>query len=454
MKSKNKRRSEDIKMKAEVILKPKPMSELDEQQLLNAPSMVRKAEEAKEFFKKAKLPDKKQKSATISAESDVPPKSKRMSKKKMEEIANSPAMKRKHDEAKAFFKKVKFPDSFLALHRTSPFEFKKPVTGRQYLNRKVELQEIMTKLKGPALVFTGDYKGFGKTSFALKLSKEMIARNSKYSIAYVNMRGDVLEMEMFDKYGSTINGKDYGFDKKIANRKPLEIESCVKEIHARIKRDGKEKALLILDDLGIISSSTISRQAEELFKVLWENKKWLSICVFLGSPTAEIRIFFERLQTHRPKLFDLGLISFLDDLNVRHWYDYFYPRFKKNKQLIDKLAISYMMTKMNNVPRGMQHLAHHLYAWSKPKITKRIIDIAIQAVVDLNRPSYETKFSKLNKLEQAVLLKYAGGKPVKIPVHCAGRTWDKLEGIITVWSWGPFFLDPFFEHYLKDKQNE
>ena len=104
---------------------------------------------------------------------------------------------------------------------------------------------------------------------------------------------------------------------------------------------------------------------------------------------------------------------------------------------------------MNNVPRAMQHLAHHLYVWSKPKITKRIIDSGIQTIVELNRPTYETKFSELNKLEQAVLLKYAGGKPVKIPVHRAGRTWNKLEDIITVWSWGPFFLDPFFEHYLK-----
>ena len=105
-----------------------------------------------------------------------------------------------------------------------------------------------------------------------------------------------------------------------------------------------------------------------------------------------------------------------------------------------------------DVPRAMQHLAHYLYTWSKPKITKRTIDLAIQTVVDLNRPTYGTIFSKLNKLEQAVLLGYVGGKPVKIPVHRAGRIWDKLEDIIIIWLWKPFFLDPFFEHYLRTEK--
>ena len=329
-------------MKAEITSKPKRMSELEEQQLLNAPSMIHKAEEAKEFFKKAKLPDNKQKSAITPTEAAVRPKPKQMSKKKMDEIANSPAMKRKHAEAKEFFRKVKFPDSFLALHRTSPFEFKKPVTGRQYRNRKAELQEIMTKLKSPALVFVCGYKGFGKTSFALKLSKEINDKSRKWSVAYVSVRGDKTELDMFVEYGPTINGKVYGFDNKIVNAKPLEIESCIKNIHATLRLDGKEKALLILDDLGVVSSTAFERQAEELFQVLWKNKKWLSICVFLRNPSALLSLFFDSLQTHRPKLFQLGLISFLNELTVNHWYNYFSSRFKKNKQFIDKDAINYI----------------------------------------------------------------------------------------------------------------
>lgn len=387
----------------------------------------------------------------------VIPKPKRMSKKEVEAIENSPTMKRKHEAAKEFFKTAKFPDVLLnriknnkaskMLHGTSPFEFQNPVSGRQFLNHKKYLKELCLDLSGSALAFVLGYRGSGITSLAFKLVDQLKRKYKDHVVIYVSLKGCKTEFDLLSKYIipliNALDEKSILEDIEIKNDY-LHDRQRLTELPERMAKRRKRKVVVIIDDFEVIIGMPNQNKVEELLSTAWQNQKWISTCVFMEQTFATDALIHEY---GRP-FYDPEAIQKSTSIKLHEWYKYISAIFKRNNQSIGEKEIKYIVFRMNGIPKFIQSLSHYVYLNGKSKITIDDIDEALNVVVELDRPSYRTIFNKFTQFQKRVLISLVSEKPIVVPNRYVEKTKAALERVTNIANKQFNFLNPYFEHYL------
>lgn len=405
MKSKQQQKLKVAKSKIEDNRQSKRVLKLEEQQHLNA-SPIRQAEETKEFFKMIKLRDG--------------------------------ALKR--IEKKMLFKKME---------GTSPFDFRKPAEGKQFLNCKEELERFSSELSGPGLLFIAGYEGTGKTSFALALAREIKRRYRNRIVVHVSLKGCTTEDELLTRYVAQVENALVP-NIKIENPKghlSKYNRIDLAELPEQLARAKEKRVVLILDDFDVITGMPDQYHIEGLLRSVWQNQKWVSMCVFMKRTSDMIALYGK---VRRP-FYLTGMSFILKGVQINDWYDYISLRFKKNSQHIGKEEVAYLVNKTKGVPKHVQKLAHYVFINGKPIITIEDIDAAFNNVVELDSTLYRKRFSKLTKFQKRVLIGCVKGKPLNIASRYIDKTYTAIEDLAIIWGANQYFLDPYFEHYFKKR---
>jgi hypothetical protein len=332
---------------------------------------------------------------------------------------------------------------------TSPFEFQKPVEGRQFLNHKKYLNQLCTSLGGPALAFVLGHRGSGITSLALKLVDQLKRKYKDRVIVYVSLKGCKTEFDLLSKYIiPLINVLDKKSNLKNIKDDYLRDKHGLAEIPERMAKRRKRKVVLVLDDFEVIIGMPNQNKVEELLSTVWHKQKWISTCVFMKQTFATEALLHEY---GRP-FYDPRVIPKSTYIHLADWYKYISATFKKNNQSIGKKEIKYLVFKMNGIPKFIQSLSHYVYLTGKPKITIADIDDALNVVVELDRPSYKTIFNKFTRFQKRVLISLVRGKPIVVPNRYVEKTKAALERVTNIANKQFNFLNPYFEHYLTQQE--
>lgn len=337
------------------------------------------------------------------------------------------------------------------IERTSPFEFRKPVTGKQFLNYKEYLKKMCSDLSGPALAFILGDKESGTSSFALELVNRLMIKYKDRNVIYVGLKDCKTEFDLLSKYIIPLINV---LDKK-SKLEDIEIEedylrdkNRLTELPEGMAKRRKRKVVLVLDDFEVIIGMPNQHKIEELLNTVWLNQKWISTCVFMKH-TIETEAM---LQDYGRPFYDPKKIPSIKGIQLADWYKLISETFKKNSQAIGKKEIKHLITKMNGVPKYIQSLSHYVYLTGKSKITTDDIDRAFNDVIELDRLSYRTKFNQFTKFQKRILMAVVNRSPIVVLRRYAEKTLHALKSVLTKSREEYYFSNPYFEHYLK-KQN-
>ncbi len=329
----------------------------------------------------------------------------------------------------------------------SPFTHELPVKRDDLLYYGEEVKTIANDLLDPTLIFISGYSGFGKTSFALDLQRELKIE-SDVTVVYSNIKHCRNEFQLISTYV-----------KDVANALTVSIDwSKVDEEHfnrfdlaelpERLAAFAKRKVIIILDDFDCISGMKDQIATEGLLRSLWQNPKWVSMCVVMKYTYDTMSM---RQRYSRP-FYLTGMHKTLKDIPEQIWHGYLLQKFRDANRIVNKKVIEYMVRRMNNTPRSIQKLAHEIFISNAPDITIEIVSTAINRIVDDYRFGYNLLLKKITKLQLRVLLGYIDGRGIDIPQQFRTKTLTAIDEIVrNDFTSIPIFIDPFFQIYLEKR---
>ncbi len=327
---------------------------------------------------------------------------------------------------------------------TSPFEFRKPVTGSQFINHNEALDEICSGLGGKKINFVWGYQGYGNTSLALKIVERMERKYKNRVVVYVSLKGCKTEFQLLRKYIiPVVRALDNESKFQFRRNEYLYDKRGIAELPEMTAQRMKKKVVLILDDFDVIIGMHHQLQIEELLNSVWSNQRWISTCVVMND-TPETKALTR--QQGRP--FYIPEFKEFEGIQLADWHKYISDAFKDNKQSIGKMEIKHLVSKMNGIPKYIQSLSHYVYLTGKSKITIADIDAALNVVVELDRPSYRTKLSQFTKFQKRVLMTVLKGESVDVPSRYAEKTIAALETVLTISGEECWISNPYFGHYI------
>jgi len=208
----------------------------------------------------------------------------------------------------------------------------------------------------------------------------------------------------------------------------------------------KRKVIIILDDFDCISGMRNQIEIEQLFKSVWQKQEWVSMCLVMKNTFDTMAMTGS---SSRP-LYLPGMLRALKDIPKQIWHEYLFQKFKDAGRVVSKKVIEYMVSRMNSTPRSIQNLAHKIFISYSTKITMKVVNSAINGIVDDHDWVYNMLFKKITKLQQRVLLGYINRTPVAIPPQFIRKTNSAIDEIVRNNHTAiPDFIDPFFQIYLE-----
>jgi hypothetical protein len=357
-----------------------------------------------------------------------------------EVIDNPPAPNEAMRSAMAYYRDT------IGKNQQSPFIYDRPVRAYEFLNYEEELKSVSASLtQSYSLFFISAYKGHGKTSFAYALINEIKRIKRNYVVAYVSLRDCKTSFEFCLKYVEAIaKALGHKFGDGQMNERDMDCLDLI-ELPDRLAQKYKKRVVAILDDFDSISELEDQLPLERKLRATWQVPNRVSICALMKTTTDTINLFGHY---NRP-FFHTGMfMSLRIKKDVKIWRDYIQSTFAKAKRKIDRKTISYLIAKMNHVPRQIQYLCHLLYLSKELFITPSVIDFVVENNVDEIQFAYEAKLGLLTKLQQRVLFSYIDNSDVAIPQQFRKRTMEALDEIVEVSAGNVRFIDPFFEAFL------
>ncbi len=315
---------------------------------------------------------------------------------------------------------------------TSPFEFTKPVVGKQFLNKRKELQMLSFKLSQRCLAFVMGYKDCGKTSFALKLIDLLKRKYEDRVLVYISLRGYKSDQEILSHYLRTlVHAFNVNLDIESMKSNLILDPIAVAEFTEELSKNNNRKVVIIIDDFNEVCRIVGLHIIKKLLGSLIQRQNRISICVFSKKTYEAVNLFhdYSSISNTSPTTFE-----FINSIGEHHWYRYISSIFRKNNQSIGMGEVKHMMSKMNNQPKFMQSLSHYIHLTGKSKITIEIIENVIDEVVELNSTLYRKVFSGLTKYQKRVVVGYATNKPVDVSSRHVLKTYKALKDLAIVLS--------------------
>lgn len=334
-------------------------------------------------------------------------------------------------------------------YEPTPFIYDRPVVGSDLLDRQQEIGWALSQILNKSLALLYAPSGFGKTSVALAL-KEALSKNENYAVGYVSFRDATNEWEVVKRYVeamyAALGVPDYRWG--IINKSNFHSQLMLNvydlpTLYA--KRLGK-KLVAIMDDFEAIFHLPHAHIIEAHFRNAWietPNRMDISAIVFqdINQDTT--------LYMYRKRALALSADgNFFERISTPSWYRYVQTRLANQHKLIDESAIQYLIERMNHIPRKIQQLCHHLSLSKSKSITKKVIDLAIEKILDKVSFIYEVRLGYLPKLQQAVLFSMAEGRKVDVLASRRQGVNKMLDEFVYYHGDEWLFRDPFFEAFI------
>ena len=373
----------------------------------------------------------------------------------------------------------------------NPFVFGEIIDDENFVNRTMELRQLVRDLADGQKVFLLSPRRFGKSSLVamalLKLKKRHIhtvsltvSSYSSYAQFLEKFAEKVLRAagpwdrvkDWVTRFGRQVKpdvnynittgevslslGKGAAFD-------PAPIAPEVFALPGELTRNGDFRMAICLDEFQQITQFN-GGSVENVIRNQVQEQRGVGY-VFAGSQPSLMQ---EMLSASRP-FHKAGPQMFLDKIAASDWKEFIGGQFRKRGRTLDESALQSLLNAADLIPYDVQRIAHELWDYAELQNKKQLNTADVEAVVDAlvsgQSTYYELLWEQLAPRQRAALQALAASGAAAIysqvvreefrlgPASTVQKALQSLDSrdILDRYKGKYFFLDPLFPIWIKQK---
>jgi len=268
----------------------------------------------------------------------------------------------------------------------NPFAYSNYVTGESFCNRKKELSELLSYVKGSQNVLLYSHRRYGKSSLIQQLFCDIKKKNFNIGAMHIELYGTISEKDFITRTFQGLNQLESNFEKLLKS-----VSSALKNIKLNLSIDSSTGGTLVSPSFEAVNEKII---LEELMNILskYSQKRKLviafdefqevasyteegfekrlrsfiqqhsNICyLFAGS---QQHLITEMFNSNTRAFYKLAESFPLSKIETKHYIPWVQNLFSRKKVHLPAELIEEIAAKFENHPMYIQNFLFHL--WEEP----------------------------------------------------------------------------------------
>lgn len=311
----------------------------------------------------------------------------------------------------------------------NPFHYGEAVVGREFNDRKEELNSLILDLKSNTRVFLISPRRYGKTSLIMNVLNRF--KKEKYLVAYIDLYKVTSLKEFVDLYAKSILGvaeskieailriakellpqlrpqvkitsegeTSFSFDISPHEKNLEEYLSRVYFLPEKIAKQKKKRFVIAFDEFQEIRELN-GEKIERKMRSEIQHQHNVSY-IFAGSKK---RILYDMVYNENCAFYKIGKVMNLNKIPRLQFKGYLEDKFVKTGFKIEENIVETILNVTEDYPYNAQFLCHELWndCFDKKRISKEDVFHTLKKILIANSPLYITLWDTLT-LSQRILL--------------------------------------------------
>lgn len=361
----------------------------------------------------------------------------------------------------------------------NPFRFGSVVEGKQFINRSVEIEKVLSILNSKNHLILISPRRFGKTSLIKNVLKSV-----KRSSIYIDLQlitsvedlsaqllKQIYRIHPFEKFKTivkslkiipTLNMNPINNEIEISFQTNYSDNVFIEDTFNLIERISKkgDRTIVVIDEFQNINSFG-KNVSQQLRSIIQHHQK--VNYVFLGSQESLMRQIFE---SKKSPFYHFGYLMVLDKLPLEEFEKYLNRVFAKITDDYKKISNDILeITKAH--PYYTQQLAFTVFELLHKKVNeKKITELSVDEIIQTHDIDFERLWNSLNRTDMKILIgmistdasPLSSEYNMKNKIGATSTIFSSLKrlqnrGIIIQSNSGYEIDDPFFKKWIEEKRN-
>lgn len=317
---------------------------------------------------------------------------------------------------------------------TSPFMFGKTVIDNKFIDRTYEQEHLWLNLKSGINTVLISPRRIGKSSLVRQtFLNNRNAENIKW--CFIDMFSIRSEQAFYEKFCTellkatanqwddlqknmreffkhvipkiTVSVDDFtnfkvGFQWDEVKKNKDEILNLPETIAQKLGI----RLIICLDEFQNITNFNQAEDFEKELRSYWQNHNSVSYCIYGSKKTMMNEIFNKKNRA----FYRFGDIMFLERISSEHWEKFITKKFEETGKTISLEQAKEIAYRMKNHPYYVQQLSHYIWENTSDCVSEKIIEYALDRLLDSNYALYQTEFENLNNTQVELLKAIINGE--------------------------------------------
>ena len=312
------------------------------------------------------------------------------------------------------------------------FVFGKTVSGDAFTDREEETNRLIYNFRYGINTFIVSPRRWGKTSLVMRAKS--LVDSAEVRVVYVDIQQCRTKEDFCIRYASAViqqtssrveewldNAKnflsrfrfsvnasadpatEYSFRMDISP-KEQSLEDIL-QLSEHIAKKKKCRVVVCIDEFQQIGTFADSDVFQSLLRTVWQHHQYSCYCLF-GSKKHMMEAFFNDVS--RP-FYKFGDIIYLQRIPTAYWVKYIQQKFSDEGKKITKPQASRIVEVVDGNSSYIQQLSWYVFINSKQNVTKSVIDMSVEQLIDQCAEVFEAKTENLTNYQMQLLIAIADG---------------------------------------------
>ena len=315
-----------------------------------------------------------------------------------------------------------------------PFVYGELAEDENFIDRIEDRKRLKTFLSSGINVTLISPRRWGKSSLVKKSTQEMVAENSNTKVCYIDAFRLNSANDFYSAYttavancvATTMERITDSIKRHIRSFSPsLNIKGRIVDVEINLNYHPTEKTveeildlpeqlakehnyhiIVCIDEFQRLAELPEWKSMEGMLRSVWQHHKNVNYCLYGSKRHMMTQIF---TNSNNP-FYRFGQTLYLEKIAPQYWIEYIINTFKETGKYISEDFARLICHAADNHSWYVQQLSFFVWAATEDSVTEDIFRSQLQAVIDTNKPVFESEVDKLATSQIAMLRAIAAGE--------------------------------------------
>ena len=315
-----------------------------------------------------------------------------------------------------------------------PFVYGELAEDENFIDRIEDRKRLKTFLSSGINVTLISPRRWGKSSLVKKATQEMVAEDSNTKVCYIDAFRLNSANDFYSAYTTavancvttTMEKITDSIKRHIRSFSPsLNIRGRIVDVEINLNYHPTEKTveeildlpeqlakehnchiIVCIDEFQRLAELPEWKSMEGMLRSVWQHHKNVNYCLYGSKRHMMTQIF---TNSNNP-FYRFGQTLYLEKIASRYWVEYIINTFKETGKCISEEFAQRICHTADNHSWYVQQLSFFVWAATEDSVTEEIFHSQLQAVIDTNKPVFESEVEKLATSQIAMLRAIAAGE--------------------------------------------